>query len=306
MHPSLSDLIALCKLNITLPVTLTTFTGFVLYDPTLGTGTFYACAGVLLLACAASVFNHVAEHKTDALMPRTQNRPVASGRTSPLAASLFALFFGIIGSILLAQNGWIPLLLGLSNMFWYVVVYTRLKRLTAFAVFPGSLVGAIPPVIGWTAAGGFIADKQIILVAFFFFIGQIPHFWLLIMRYGKDYEFAGLPSLTRIFSTSQIIRLTLVWVAATAMAAIALTVFGLIESSWIIALVLLSIISLLFFFRKWLTSKSPPDPKPAFMAINLFYLWVIIALIAGVFLLDPTMNDFLNHQGSEVNNSTQQ
>lgn len=284
MRPSFADFIALCKLNITLPVTLTTFTGFVLYDGTLNRGLLFACAGVLLLACAASALNHLAERKTDALMPRTKKRPVASGRISPLAASLFAAFSGIIGSVLLLQNGLIPLSLGLFNMFWYTVVYTQLKRFTAFAVFPGSLVGAIPPIIGWTAAGGFIADVHIIMVAFFFFIGQIPHFWLLIMRYGNDYEAAGLPSLTRIFSKAQIVRLTLVWVAATAMAAITLTLFGLIKSPSIIAMVLLAVIILLFFFSKWLTSTRQPNPKPAFLAINLFYLGVMIALITDAFL----------------------
>jgi protoheme IX farnesyltransferase len=69
-----------------------------------------------------------------------------------------------------------------------LLVYTLLKRKTPFAIIPGSLVGAIPPAVGWVAAGGYLFDPQIIIISFFFFIWQIPHFWLLLLIFDKDYK----------------------------------------------------------------------------------------------------------------------
>lgn len=176
------------------------------------------------------------------------------------------------------------MLLGLFNLIFYALVYTPLKKVTAFAVVPGSLIGAIPPVIGWTAAGGHPLHLYIILVAFFFFIGQVPHFWLIVMRYGSDYEAAGLPSLSRFFTQAQLANLTLVWVAATAMAAIMLIVFKVI-TVWLLSMVIFLMVILLFAsFRKWFGVNKAPKPKNAFMAINLFYLGIMLALIADAFV----------------------
>ena len=283
-HSSVHDWLVLCKLNITLPVTLTAFTGFVLFKEELSAVAFFVCAGVLLLASAASIINHILELKTDALMPRTSSRPLAAGRIGVFSASLVSLILGCLGLLLLIRTGIIPLALGLFNIFWYTIVYTQLKKITAFAVVPGSLVGAIPPIIGWTAAGGAVFDKQIILVAFFFFIGQIPHFWLLVMRYGKDYETAGLPSLSALLTDAQLKNLTLIWVAATAMAAVLLIVFGIFQTLPATIAVFLMALLLLFAFRKWVGVSKLPDPKPAFIVINLFFLGMMLALIAEALL----------------------
>lgn len=284
MRSSFNDWLVLCKLNITLPVTLTTFTGFVLFKGELSTLALFVCAGVLLLASSASIINHILERKTDALMPRTTSRPLASGRIDVFSASIVALILGTLGLLLLLRSGIIPLALGLFNMFWYTIVYTQLKKITAFAVVPGSLVGAIPPVIGWTAAGGAIFDKEIILVACFFFIGQIPHFWLLVMRYGKDYEAAGLPSLSALLSDNQLKNLTLIWVAATAMAAVLLVVAGVFRSTYTSMAVFTMVLLLLFSFRKWIRLNDLPSPKEAFLVINLFFLGMMLALMAEAFL----------------------
>ena len=66
---------------------------------------------------------------------------------------------------------------------------------------PGAVTGALPPLIGWVAAGGGVWDKSIIFLEFLFFTGQIPHFWLLILKYGEEYKKAGFPSLTNILSS---------------------------------------------------------------------------------------------------------
>lgn len=275
----IADWTALCKMNISLPVTLSTFTGFVLYAGSVSFDVLIVCAGVLLLACSSSVLNHIIEKKTDALMPRTSSRPIPSGRISVQTASLFAVVAATAGALLLSLSGIVPLLLGLFNLAWYSLVYTHLKRVTAFAVIPGSLVGAIPPVIGWSAAGGDVLHVHIILVAFFFFIGQVPHFWIIVMQYGKDYDAAGLPGLTRVFSSEQLVNLTLVWVGATAVAAVFLVLFGVFETLIFSVAIFLMVILFLLSFRKWIGSNQIRNPKHAFMAINLFYLGMMLALI---------------------------
>jgi heme o synthase len=281
LRSHIADWITLCKLNISLPVTLSTFTGFVLYAGSVSVDALIACAGVLLLACSSSALNHILEKETDALMPRTSSRPIPSGRISVPIALLFVVASATAGALILSFNGIVPLLLGLFNLGWYSLVYTYLKKITAFAVIPGSLVGAIPPIIGWTAAGGDILHVHIILVAFFFFIGQIPHFWLIVLRYGKDYEVAGLPGITTLFSNTQLVSLTMVWVAATAMSAIMLVLFEVFTSFIVSISIFLMVILLLLSFRKWIGVNKLPNPKHAFMAINLFYLGVMLALIVN-------------------------
>jgi heme o synthase len=284
MYSQIADWKTLCKLNITVPVTLSAFTGFVLYSGSIDFETFVVCAGVLLLASSSSISNHIIERRTDALMSRTASRPIPTGRIRVETASLVAVILGIAGAALLFTIGFIPMLLGIINLLWYILVYTPLKKVTAFAVVPGSVIGAIPPVIGWTAAGGHVFDFHIILVAFFFFIGQIPHFWMIIMLLGKDYEAAGLKSISKVFSNHQIVNLTLMWVAATAMAAILLVLFEVFTTFAIAIIIFLMVILLLLTFRKWAGEHHLPSPKIAFLSINLFYLGVMLALIAEGFL----------------------
>ncbi len=281
---SVSDWIALCKLNISLPVTLTTFTGFIIFNGKLTANALHVCGGVLLLAASASAINHIIERGTDALMHRTMHRPVASGRISILAASLFAVLLGFAGSVLLLQTGIIPFCLGLFNLFWYTLVYTYLKRITAFAVVPGSFVGAIPPVIGWTAAGGYLFDSQILLVALFFFIGQIPHFWLLMLRYGKEYEVAGLPGITKLLSGNQIKRLIMVWIAIATMSALVFVLFSLVSSAWLSGFIVVIVVIQGVMMSNWFKNNTIPDIKSVFFAVNFFYLSIMLVLIFDALL----------------------
>jgi len=141
------------------------------------------------------------------------------------------LGFTLAGLFLLLQtNGAWPAVLGLAALFWYNVLYTYLKRITPFAAVPGALVGAIPPAIGWTAAGGQVLDPAILSVAFFFFVWQVPHFWLLLLIHGQDYKRAGYPALTDVFSSPQLKRITAAWMAATATACLLLPFFRVVRS----------------------------------------------------------------------------
>ena len=221
--------IELVKLRITIASTVTTLVGYVLargrFDATL----VPVLCGIMLQACGAAALNQVQDVRLDSLMPRTAHRPIPSGRVSRRAALIYALTLLAAGSFLLALVSPLAALLGLAAALVYNGIYTPMKRVSPFAALPGSFIGALPPVVGWVAAGGYLSDPTIHLVAFFFFLWQIPHFWLLLLFYEKDYLDGGLPSLFDKFDRVQIVRLTFVWIAAVCVAALLLPLFGLFD-----------------------------------------------------------------------------
>ncbi len=196
-------LVEITKLRITIFVTITTMFGYIAATNSIDIKLLLPSLGILLLACGSAAINHFQERKTDLLMDRTKNRPIPSGKISSTSVLYISLILVLSGSVLLfVGSGILALALGFLNLIWYNGVYTPLKKVSPLAIIPGSLVGAIPPVVGWVAGGGYILDPQIILIAFFFFIWQIPHFWLLLMVLDKDYQKAGFPTLTQVLISS--------------------------------------------------------------------------------------------------------
>ena len=268
------------KLRITIFVTITTMFGFIAATNSINFNLFLPAIGILFLACGSASLNHYQERNSDGLMDRTKNRPIPSGKIS--AKSVFNISISLIlsGSVLLfIGSGILALLLGLLNLIWYNGVYTPLKKKTPLAIIPGSLVGAIPPAVGWVAGGGNLFDPQIILISFFFFIWQIPHFWLLLMVLDKDYQKAGFPTLTQIFSQQQLGRITFIWIVATGVTGLLLPLFQ-ISNNQIINYSL-------FFAAIWLAFKSinllqqtleTATYRFAFRSINYFALFVVFAV----------------------------
>ena len=99
---------------------------------------------------------------------------------------------------------------GVLALFLYNGLYTRLKPVSYLAIIPGALVGAIPPVIGWTASGGLLTDPSLIYLSFLIFMWQIPHFWILLVRYYTDYREAGYPTILQKTGESQLKRIVFV------------------------------------------------------------------------------------------------
>ncbi len=281
-------LLELTKIRITSFVTLTTAFGFVVASGSINGKIILPLLGVLLLACSAAVINHFQERKTDALMERTKSRPLPSRKVRPVTALLISFVLLMAGSLVLTFSaGVVALGLGLLNLIWYNFIYTPLKKKTAFAIIPGSLVGAIPPAIGWVAGGGSLSDPRIAIISFFFFIWQIPHFWLLLFIFGKDYESAGFPSLTKIFSMNQLGRITFIWILTSIIICLFLPVFGLVKSPYINTGLLLT-----GFWLTWNTVKllrpnfDSNQFKLAFYNINAFVIFIVFLIsIDNLFVL---------------------
>ncbi len=277
MREQIKILSELTKIRITSFVTLTTVFGYICFKQELSWNLLLAIIGTLSLACGSAVINHIQEHKTDALMERTKNRPIPSRRISLGNASQIALILVFAGSVLLLVNGIVPFSLGLLNLFWYNLVYTPFKKVSQIAIVPGSLVGAIPPAIGWTSAGGYIFDPQILVIAFFFFIWQIPHFWLLLLVLEKDYEKAGFPTLTQVFDTKQLSRITFIWIIATVVTSFLIPFFGVVRNPVLYAVLLLTGLWLTWNASRFLRDQEQRmNFRFAFREINIFALLVML------------------------------
>jgi len=177
--------------------------------------------------------------------------------------------------------GWIPALLGLFNIFWYNLLYTNLKRVTSFAVVPGSLVGAVPVFIGWTAAGGELFNSTIVFIGFFLFIWQIPHFWLLMLKYGKEYERAGFPTINQAFNPKSLRNIIFMWLVATSFVSITIPLF-LVELSvpFFILIFVLNLSFIGIFAKLSFGEAAELNFKKSFIGINIYMMLFMILLIA--------------------------
>jgi protoheme IX farnesyltransferase len=223
-------LLDLAKIRISLLATLTTATGYLLATGKITIHMLVPTAAVFLLACGSCALNQYQDREIDQLMKRTKSRPIPSGRLNPEAALWISMALILSGSLILFYGTEVPALaLGLFAVLWYNLIYTILKRKTAFAAVPGALVGAIPAILGWMSGGSSMLDPRILRLALFFFIWQVPHFWLLLLDLSKDYEKAGLPSITQLFSTQQIKRIVFIWLLSTGVAGLSFPSSGLIN-----------------------------------------------------------------------------
>ena len=277
MNNSIKIIAELTKIRITSFVTLTTAFGYIAAVGRIDFNIIPVLFGVLFLAFGSAALNHYQEKEFDSMMDRTKNRPIPSGKITSGNALLISILLILSGSIILFFGAnLLALGFGLLNLIWYNFVYTLLKRKTAFAIVPGSLVGAIPPVIGWVAAGGHLYDPQIFAIAFFFFIWQIPHFWLLLLVMDKDYRKAGFPTLTQVFSREQLSRITFIWITSTAVAGFMITLFGLVTDIWVSFALFISSIWLAMKAFKLLTDTEDLSVfRLTFGYINYFALFVV-------------------------------
>ena len=273
-------LLHLGKIKISLLATLSTATGYLLATGKITTHMLVPTGAVFLLACGSCALNQYQDREIDRLMERTKSRPIPSGRLDPETALWISLGLILLGSlILLSGAGNLAFALGLFSVFWYNLIYTPLKRKTAFAAIPGALVGAIPPALGWVTGGGKILDPRIGGVALFFFIWQMPHFWLLLLDSSEDYERAGLPSMTKIFSAKQIRRIIFIWLLSTGVSSLTIPLFGLLNSVFFCLLLVAAVFWLFWNTIIFLRSHDDKDALSAtFMKLNIYAVLVISLL----------------------------
>ncbi|MGC9157386.1 MAG: heme o synthase [Terracidiphilus sp.] len=193
----LHDLRELFKLKVVGLVLVTAWGGYYLGSiesgvSSLQRGLIDALLGIGLVSAGAGALNEVIERRTDALMRRTADRPMATGRftlTQGMLAAWGALALGAVW-LLLTTNP-LTTAMALLTVFLYAAVYTPLKRLTPLATFVGAFPGAMGPLLGWTAARGRIEETALALFAILF-VWQFPHFMSIAWLYRDDYAHAGI------------------------------------------------------------------------------------------------------------------
>jgi len=284
----LNTLLSLLKYKVSLAVTFTAITGYIVYNGSIDYQILKLALGVFILAGGSSGLNEYQESMFDSKMPRTMHRPIPAGKISrdhALIISILSILTGIF--ILYITFGIIPALLGAFNVVWYNLLYTNLKRITPFAVVPGSLVGAVPVFIGWTAAGGFIFESTIVFIAFFIFIWQIPHFWLLMLKYGHEYQQAGFPTINQSFSPDSLKKIIFTWVLATSAFSISIPLFlRNISLLFFLFIFALNIVFVLIFSTLSFGNATEFSVKKSFISINVYmFLFMMLLMIKHLIMI---------------------
>jgi protoheme IX farnesyltransferase len=278
------DLAQLFKFPISIMSTVSAATGYVAFTHALTWRLLLVSGLVLLLAFSACALNEAQEYKLDALMERTRRRPIPAGKISAAAAVILATLLAALALAGLWRfGGWRAASLGALAVLWYNGLYTYLKRVSSLASVVGSVIGAIPPAIGWVCAGGAL-DGPILSLSFFLLMWQVPHFWLLALRISGDYEQANFPTFIRRMGVDSLSRVTFMWTAATAASALLLPIFGLSNSPFLgfglaAAGAWLTIVA-------WRSLRTPNKRgfRQAFQAINYYAVIVMGAVILDAIL----------------------
>lgn len=281
MKIKFTDVLTFIKIRISISVSISAILGYILSANAISNDIFVIWLSVLLLASGSAALNQVQEWQFDAKMERTKNRPLPKKVFSfsfGLLLSLLLIFSGL--TLIFLTKGWtLPLYLGISAIIIYNAIYTPLKRVSPFAAIPGAFIGAIPPMMGWTFAGGDLLHPLNLAVASFFFIWQIPHFWLLLIVYEDDYRKAGFPVLTDLWSHLQIARISFLWIVALVLVSI-LNIF-LLEHFNILTLIAILSLGMFLILRthRMVTIVQPQKfYKFAFINLNMFVLLVTVIL----------------------------
>ena len=190
----ISDYVEIAKPRISVMVLLTVSCGYVLgmETTTVSISLLHACLGIAIVAVGSSAVNQWIERETDGRMRRTMNRPLPSGRLAPTEVLVFGLCAAAVGCTYLAitVNAETAVLTGITFVL-YAGVYTPLKRVTSLCTTVGAVPGALPPVLGWLAAGGRWDIGAFALFAVLF-LWQFPHFFAIAWLHRDDYCRAGL------------------------------------------------------------------------------------------------------------------
>jgi protoheme IX farnesyltransferase len=184
----------LIKFRLSAVVTFSAVFGFILGDSgtTFSWNSFFGLMlGGFLISGASCAANEIWERDLDKLMKRTKNRPLPTDAISLVEAYWFTFIIAVLGvSLLWIFTNPLTTWLGVLSMILYAFVYTPLKRVGPIAVFVGAIPGALPPLLGWTAATGAISHEALIIFGIQF-IWQFPHFWAIAWVSDEDYKKAG-------------------------------------------------------------------------------------------------------------------
>lgn len=224
------DYVELMKPRLVMLSLFSTFVGFFLAsNPKMELSLLFATlSGTGLVAAASMVLNQWMEKDTDALMLRTHKRPIPSGRVEPVEALAFGLALAALGlGILELAVHSICSAIAALTLCSYLFIYTPLKKVTPLSTVVGAIPGALPPLIGWSAAGNIFSLEAWIIFSIIFF-WQMPHFYSIAWIYREDYARAGIRVLSVLDADGQrTSRQSFYYILALIPVSLSLTLLGL-------------------------------------------------------------------------------
>jgi len=198
LKPTWRAYLELCKPRVVLLMLITAIVGMFLAAPGMVDGRIliFGTLGIALGAGSAAAVNHLVDQRIDALMGRTEKRPLPTGQLSPVKASIFAFCLALLSmAILVIFVNRLTAILTLLTLMGYAGIYSIcLKHTTPQNIVIGGISGAAPPLLGWTAVTGTL-DPYSLLLVLIIFIWTPPHFWALAIHRFDDYKKAGVPML---------------------------------------------------------------------------------------------------------------
>ena len=276
------DYLELSKSRIVLMVLITTAAGFLFaadnVSPLL---LMHTLAGTALVAAGTNALNQYVERNHDARMHRTRMRPLPAGRITPRAALLFSSAIAIAGTVYLGLAvNWLTAILGAFTLTSYIFVYTPLKRVSTICTIIGAVPGAIPPLMGWTAATNELSLGGWIVFGILF-LWQLPHFMAISWMYREDYARGGFAMLSvRDGDGAAVARQAIFYTLALLPVSVAPAFFGMTGMIYPIGAVLagaaLLAATIRFFFDRKLTNA-----RSVFMISNLYLLTVMLLLVVN-------------------------
>jgi heme o synthase len=286
----LQDYAELFKLRVTSLIVMTAWCGYYLGSVKSGVsslqwGLLHALLGIGLVSGGTAAFNEIIEHREDALMRRTQHRPLPANRLglshAVLVASL-ATVGGVVYLYYLANPG--TALLSLATAVAYLGLYTPLKKMSPLCTFVGAFPGAMPGVLGWTAARGRLEAEALILFAIVFF-WQFPHFHSIAWLYREDYENADIRMLPVVDPDGKsTIRAILFYLVALIPVSLAPTLLHM--AGWVYFAGALTLgLAFLAIGVRLASLKMPPGKPPSkqrarqVLIASVFYLPLLFALM---------------------------
>lgn len=279
---SIKDFMVLTKFNLTFAVMLSAVFTFILVKESITLDILLPSVAILLLGLGVCSLNQYQEYEDDAKMERTKDRPIASKKITPKEGLLISVYLILLSFITIWFSiGFTGILIFASVVFLYNIVYTKTKKTSVYAAVYGAVLGVIPPMIGWIAGGGEVTDIRFLAIALFYLVWQIPHFWLLILKYYEQYEKAGYKTVATTFGVQRLERITFVWLLLTLICGLfTLMVFPI--KSTIIAI----LIGLLFCYSFYsvLTLRKTHKYLRVFIAINLYITLLMILLDVNILI----------------------
>lgn len=283
----ISDFKQLTKVGLSLSVVFSSVAGYLLAVDVLNYFTLFLLAiGGFFMVGASNAFNQIIEKETDAIMKRTQNRPLPTGRMSINVALTIAILFTILGISILYSINPKTALFGAISIFLYTSAYTPLKSVTPLAVFVGAIPGAIPFMLGWVAATNeFGIEAGFLFMIQFFW--QFPHFWAIGWLQYEEYKKAGfnmLPMNTKDKgAVKQIIFYTLIMISVSIAPVFKLSGAFYIHPITAVIVALLGVY-MLYFSIKLHKSEDNADARKLMLSSVLYITVVQVVYVVDKFL----------------------